>query len=570
MKRTAAYLALLCLTASGMAQAQTHTPSDGPFLRASGQDIVNDRQEPVILRGIGLGGWMLQEGYMLELSNFGTQHTIRAEIEKLIGPEKTQGFYTAWLDNHTTKADIDALKRWGFNSVRLPMHYNLYTLPVDQEPVRGENTWLEDGFRRTDALIEWAKANDLYVILDLHAAPGGQGNDLNISDRDPSKPSFWEDMAHQDKTVALWVRLAERYKDEPFVAGYDLINEPNWGFSDPADKNGCAEKNNIPLRQFLTRATRAIRTVDQRHLIFIEGNCWGNNYAGLFDEGVWDDNMALSFHKYWNYTTPDTLSRFLALREQYNLPLWLGETGENSNDWYARTVALAESHNIGWAWWPLKKIRYNNPLQIVPNQGYRQLLDYWHGKGDKPTPEAAEAALMQLATHDLRYENNRQHPDVIDALFRAPHTDLTVPFKAHRIAPQGLYIAAVDFDMGRNHQAYYDLTPANYHVSENGRHVTWNPSGTYRNDGVDLKEDDNNRLYVADMQAGEWLKFTVTAEQAATFALNLDHSGGRFTVQVNGQTVENLAAVQLMQGTNTLTIKAETSGSDLYGLRFVP
>src|SRR5690606_1009409 len=103
---------LLCLMA-----AMPVTAKD--FLRTSGHHIVNERQEPVILRGMGLGGWMLQEGYMLELSNFGTQQVIRSEIEKLIGPEKTSAFYTAWLDNHTTKADIDAMKRWGFNSVRL-------------------------------------------------------------------------------------------------------------------------------------------------------------------------------------------------------------------------------------------------------------------------------------------------------------------------------------------------------------------------------------------------------------------------------------------------------------------
>ncbi|MFT4090985.1 MAG: cellulase family glycosylhydrolase [Asticcacaulis sp.] len=563
MKPHTLTLALLCLSMSQPVAAKD-------FLSTKGHHIVNERQEPVILRGMGLGGWMLQEGYMLELSNFGTQRVIRSEIEKLIGPEKTQEFYTAWLDNHTTKADIDAMKRWGFNSVRLPMHYNLYTLPVDQEPVAGANTWLEDGFRRTDQLIEWAKANDMYVILDLHAAPGGQGNDLNISDRDPDKPSFWDDLAHQDKTVALWVRLAERYKNEPYVAGYDLINEPNWGFTDPADRHGCAEKQNQPLRQFLTRATKAIREVDSRHIIFIEGNCWGNNYEGVFSEGVWDDNMVISFHKYWNYTTPETLSGVLALRDQHNLPLWLGETGENSNDWFANTVHLAESHGIGWAWWPLKKIRYNNPLQIVPNEGYRQLLDYWAGKGEKPTAQAAEIALMQFARHDIRYENNRHHPDVVDALFRAPHTDATIPFKPHNIGLSGGYISASDFDMGRNNHAYYDLTPANYHVSEGSERVIWNQAMAYRNDGVDLGVADDNRVFVANMQAGEWLKFTIHSEAEGRFEIRPEKSGGSIQLQLNGDWLNDLRAVPLHKGSNTLIVKAETSGFDLYGIGFTP
>ena len=120
---------------------------------------------------------------MLQTAGFANaQHQIRERIELLIGKEATDEFYQAWLTNHVTKADIDSLKAWGFNSVRLPMHYNLFTLPIEEEPVRGEHTWLEQGFELTDQLIEWCKANEMYVILDLHAAPGGQGYDEGISD----------------------------------------------------------------------------------------------------------------------------------------------------------------------------------------------------------------------------------------------------------------------------------------------------------------------------------------------------------------------------------------------------
>jgi len=218
------------------------------FLKADGKKIVNEKEENVLLRGIGLGGWMLQEGYMLRLNNEGQQHKIRERIEKLLSREQADEFYDTWLSNHTTKTDIDSLKAWGFNSVRLPMHYNLYTLPIEKEPVKGQDTWLIKGFALTDSLLAWCKANHLYLILDLHAAPGGQGNDLNISDRDPSKPSLWDSEENRRKTIALWKKLAERYKDEPNIGGYDIINEPNWGFEDPAnDKNGLKEQKNEPL-----------------------------------------------------------------------------------------------------------------------------------------------------------------------------------------------------------------------------------------------------------------------------------------------------------------------------------
>lgn len=212
------------------------------FLKADGERIVNEKGENVLLRGVGLGGWMLQEGYMLRINNEGQQYRIRQRIEQLLSKEQTQEFYDTWLANHTRRIDIDSMKAWGFNSVRLPMHYNLYTLPAEDEPVAGNNTWIEKGFALTDSLLAWCRANQMYLILDLHAAPGGQGNDLNISDRDPSKPSLWQSEANQQKTIALWRKLAERYAGEPWIGGYDILNEPNWGFTDSLDRNGLKEK----------------------------------------------------------------------------------------------------------------------------------------------------------------------------------------------------------------------------------------------------------------------------------------------------------------------------------------
>src|SRR4030095_14546293 len=252
------------------------------FLKADGKRIVNQNGDNVLLKGIGLGGWMLQEGYMLRVNGQGMQHRIKARISELIGTKKTEEFYAAWLSNHTRKIDIDSMKAWGFNSVRLPMHYNLYTLPVEKEPVAGKNTWLDKGFRLTDSLLAWCKANKMYLILDLHAAPGGQGNDLNISDRDPSKPSLWESEANQQKTIALWKKLAQRYANESWIGAYDILNERNWGLKDPAnDKNGLKEKKNEPLRKLMMEITAAIREVDKKHIIIIEGNGWGNNYNGV-------------------------------------------------------------------------------------------------------------------------------------------------------------------------------------------------------------------------------------------------------------------------------------------------
>src|SRR5690606_14492196 len=287
-------------------------------LKTKGQSIVNEKGDTIILRGIGLGGHMLQEGYMLKVPFSGQQYVIKEHVTKLISKKATDEFYNRWLANHTQKADIDSLKSWGFNSVRLPMHYNLYTPAVEDEPVKGKNTWLAKGFTLTDSLLSWCKENQMYLILDMHATPGGQGNDVNISDRDPSKPSLWESRENQEKLIALWKKLAERYKNEAWIGAYDIINEPNWAFTG-TNKNGIDEQDNGPLKSLMVEITQAIRSVDTEHIIIIEGNGWGNNYNGILSP--WDDNMVVSFHKYWNNNHQSDIQSYLDIREKYNVPI---------------------------------------------------------------------------------------------------------------------------------------------------------------------------------------------------------------------------------------------------------
>ncbi|WP_341836450.1 cellulase family glycosylhydrolase [Chitinophaga pollutisoli] len=506
------------------------------FLKRSGGIIVNEKGENVLLRGFGLGGWMLQEGYMLKVYREGQQYRIRERIQELVGEERTAAFYDLWLANHTTRADIDALKKWGFNSVRLPMHFNLYTLPVDKEPVKGQDTWLEKGFAMTDELLAWCKANGLYLILDLHAAPGGQGNDLNISDRDPSKPSLWEDPENQRKTVALWRKLAERYNNEPWIGAYDIINEPNWGFTDPQnDRNGTKEKNNAPLRKLMVDITRAIREVDNNHIVIIEGNGWGNNYSGVFPP--WDSNMVLSYHKYWNYNNEGSIRHMLEARDKYNIPIWLGETGENSNVWFTEAIRLLEKHNIGWAWWPLKKIGINNPVEIVAPKGYDKILRYWSDSA-APRPDAEEAwVTLQKLAEATKFSWDHVHMDVVDAMMRQPSDPSAKPLKEIRL---GLHtrIGADVYDLGANGYAYYDTDTANYRVSD-PKHTGGNRGGASRNDGVDISAGADG-VYITQIADGEWQQYTITfPDRAFTVSMTArgGENGGKVTMLLDGKPV---------------------------------
>ncbi len=552
------------------------------FLKARGKLIVDENGQKVILRGMGLGGWMLQEGYMFRLSNVGQQYKIRAGIQSLIGPEKTATFYDKWLATETRKVDIDSMASWGFNSIRLPMHYALYTLPVDQEPVAGQNTWVEKGFALTDSLLKWCTAHKMYLILDLHACPGGEGNDLPISDRDPAKPSLWQSEANQQKMIALWRKLAERYANEPYIGGYDIINEPNWGFDDPKDIRGTSEKTNAPLKKLMMDVTKAIREVDKKHIIIIEGNGFGNNYNSLLPQ--WDNNMVLSFHKYGNFNTQGAIQHFLDLSEQYNIPLWMGESGENSNTWFTEAIALVESHNIGWSWWQLKKMGINNPLEIKQPANYQQFLDYMGGKGPKPTIEEANVILNQLLDN-IKLENNVYHKDVTDAMFRQVQSAKARPFKAN-IITANTTVNAVDYDLGRQRAAYYDKDTSSYQYTP-GVKTQGNRGHAYRNDGVDIEKDADG-YHIFNIEDGEWLQYTVNVKMKGKYTVKFTVASagaiGQIVLYKNGSddfteaTVIDTggdqnwsttdAHIMLNAGINQIIVKADKGGFNLKSIQF--
>lgn len=570
MKRTILLSALL-LSQFGTSQ----------LLTTNGQKIINDKGENIQLRGLGLGGWMLQEGYMLKTADFaGPQYKIKEKIAELVGEDGMNDFYKAYLKNGITKQDIDFLAKAGFNSIRLPMHYNLYTLPIEKEPVKGQNTWLEEGFKMTDDLLKWCADNKIYLILDLHAAPGGQGNDVNISDNDKSKPSLWENEENQKKTIALWKKLAERYKNEPWIGGYDLINEPNINFTGK-NPNGTDEMSNAPLWKLQKEITEAIRQVDKKHIIIIEGNGWGNNYNGLIP--LWDNNMVFSFHKYWNYNNDETLKFALELREKHNIPIWLGETGENSNVWFTELIRLLDKHNIGYAFWPMKKIDNIagiTNVKITPE--YQKLLDYWKNGGEKPSRDFAYKALMKIADN-YKFSNVEIKNDVIDAMFRQTKEESTKPFKNHQ-APGRIF--ASEYDLGRMGSAYSDKDYMNLWVSDPEKRSDWNSGQQMRNDGVDIylcNDKITNQYYVGKTETGEWLQYTIAAKTDKDYTFNIRYSGSKDSkIKIEDASGKQLATatlastggnenwktisvkgVHLKKGENKIRIVFENDGTNL-------
>lgn len=511
-------------------------------LKTNGKAIVNSKGEEVILRGMGPGGWQIMEGYMMQSSGVaGSQHEIREKLIDLMGEAKTETFFEKWRENHFTKRDVDSLAAWGFNSIRLPMHYNLFTLPIEEEPIAGQHTWKETGFDIIDDLLQWCAPYNMYVILDMHATPGGQGTGSEINDYDPEKPSLWESQANKDKLIALWTRIADRYKDNEWIGGYDLINEPHWNLP------GGTE-----LRNLYEAITEGIRSVDTKHILFIEGNWYANDHTGLTPP--WDSNMVYSFHKYWSYTNENDLDWILPLRETHNVPLWMGEAGENSNTWFTDAVKLFEDNDIGWAWWTMRKIGdIDSPYAVDINPGYQKILDYWSGKGQRPTEQETFDAMMQLA-ENLLVDNSHYRKDVPDALIRQVQTDQTIPYHGAAAEIPGVVFAA-DYDLGQNNFAYYDTDAADYNLST-GQFQAWNSGWSYRNDGVDIeKNEDNinsNGFHVGFVHKGEWMKYTVNVLESGSYSAKVRYAtrenGGKFHLEMDGQAISATHEVSTTNG----------------------
>ena len=538
----------------------------GPYLK-------DDNSNNVILRGINLGGWMLQEPYLFQFTGAAdSQHEFKEKLVEFIGQENTDNFYNAWYENFITQGDVDSLASHGYNSIRLPMHYNLFTLPIQDEPVSGENTWLDLGFSMVDNLLDWCESNNMYLILDLHAAPGGQGFGSDINDYNPNLPSLWESEENKNKTIALWGKLAERYSDEPWIGGYDLLNETHWDLAENE------------LRNFYIDVTNEIRQYDQNHIIFIEGNGYANDFSGLTPP--WDDNMVYSFHKYWSFN--DSLDWVTWIRNEYSVPLWMGEGGENSNQWFTEAIKVFEENYIGWAFWPWKKLEsISAPYAIPTNSNYQSLINYFRGESSAPSIENAVSGLMQLA-EDSHISNNRFQKDVVDAMIRQVNSNETLPFNGQNNIPGILY--ASDYDLGAMNYAYSDSDYATYHINTDNFQA-WNQGWQYRNDGVDIEnssDTDGNGFQVGFTSEDEWLIFSVEIQESGFYNIVTRYastSSGIFSMELDGiPIVDNIIlyntgsysnfvnkltqGIYLPEGTFKLKMKMVTGGYNLSTVNF--
>ena len=340
MKFKIIFFSLLLSAFTAFTQSKT-------FISVKGKEMIGVDGKPFLIKGTNLGNWLVPEGYMFKFSTANSPGLINQAFTELIGPDDTKVFWKKYLDVYITQEDIHYLKSIGMNSIRVPFNYRLFT----KENYMGDNDSAR-GFIMLDRVIKWCKAEGLYVLLDMHCAPGGQTGD-NIDDG-YGYPFLFENEASQQLCINIWKKIAARYANETTVIGYDLLNEPIAHYFDK-------DKFNPLLEPLYKKITAAIRQVDKNHLLFLGGAQWDSNFEPFGEP--FDNKLVYTFHKYWTATTKDVIQDYINFRDKYNVPIYCGETGENDDAWVEAFRKIMDENNIGWHYWPYKKL--NNTSGIV-------------------------------------------------------------------------------------------------------------------------------------------------------------------------------------------------------------
>jgi hypothetical protein len=473
----------ICALATGLAvfPMLSNAANKTTFLHTQGQDIVNAEGQKILLRGVGLGNWMLPEGYMWKFGNEGDRpRRIEKIINDLIGPENSKQFWTEFRNNYIAEPDIARIAQLGFNSVRPSLNSRLFLTETDPPAYNPE------GFQLLDNLVAWCKANDIYLIIDMHAAPGGQTGQ-NIDDSANDQPLLFMEKKYQDRLVDLWKKIASRYSNEPTVAGYDLLNEPL------PERTGAEKKYKAQLEPLYKRITKAIREVDSKHIIIVEGADWANDWS-VFTK-PFDKNMIYQFH-YYCWDNPNTLKsirQYLDYRERFNAPVWVGETGERDNAIYWATTEYFEANNIGWSFWPWKKMdTRNTPYSIKPPANWDAVAAYSRG-GDKPSKEVAQKALNELLVN-IRLANCEFFPDVVNAILRQ--------------APGR--IEAENFGHAGQNKSYF--------VEDTNQHAKFYRVSEPVAIGMSGRNSRRSAQYIS-LNANEWTAYTISSEMAKEYGV---------------------------------------------------
>ncbi|MFA5388183.1 MAG: glycoside hydrolase family 5 protein [Candidatus Omnitrophota bacterium] len=373
------------------------------MLKTKDSAIIDSMGKKIILRGVNLGGWLMMEGYILYGRNI-SEKSFKAEMARRWGGKELENFTREFRNNFIKEEDFKNIANLGFNCVRLPFNHKLIE---NQDKNHSIN---KNGIGLLKKAVSWCKKRDIYCILDMHAAPGSQNQDWH-ADSD-GEMSLWKDKKCRERYYRLWEELAENFKGEEGVAGYNILNEP-------VIKKGGAGI----LRPFYKEAVKRIRAVDSGHIIFLEGNIWSQRLEDIGEPFA--DNLSYSIHFYhpleftfnfhrdlsypgringetWNFKKiKEILGTYHGYSKKWNVPVFAGEFGVNSRcgkcsgelEWVRDTLECFKEFGFHWTYWTYKAVSNSvfpdgiyqytaNPPWISrqgPVYGFENFYTLWKG-----------------------------------------------------------------------------------------------------------------------------------------------------------------------------------------------
>ena len=383
MKKTLVYLFALLLVACNVGK-QNETNG---FVTISGHDLIKPDGEKLFIQGTNLGNWLNPEGYMFGFSRTNSAWMIDLLFKEAVGPDKTALFWQQFKDNYVTRADIDYIARQGANTIRLPFNYKLFT----DDDYMGQ-TGQKDGYERIDSIVSWCKANQLYLILDMHDCPEGQTGD-NIDDG-YGYPWLFESESAQQLFCSIWRDIASRYKNETTILGYELMNEPIAHYFDNRDSLYQL------LQPLYQRCVKAIREVDQNHIILLGGAHW-NSFFWMLDDVSYDDKLMFTCHRYGGPATKEAIAHYIHFRDSVNRPMYMGEFGHNTDEWQRDFVRILKEANIGYTFWPYKKVDGSCMMAIQRPEGWDSIVVNYSETSRNTYQEWREARPKQQTFRQL-------------------------------------------------------------------------------------------------------------------------------------------------------------------------
>jgi aryl-phospho-beta-D-glucosidase BglC (GH1 family) len=377
------------------------------FLQVNGDIIVNSAGQQVNLRGTCVGGWMNMENF---IDGFpGTESALRRTMMSALGEENSRYFFDKLLDYFLAEDDIAFIAARGATCVRLPINYRHFE--GDMQPF----VYKEDGFRRFTAMLDLCEKYGLYVIIDMHAVPGFQNAHWH-SDNENAVSLFWTHKLFQERLKKLWQEFATRYHNRAVIAGYELMNEPctNTPAGDlPFMFGEHFQPNYTIMNRVYRELVAAIREFDTKHIIFLEGDRYGQMFDGL--DAPFADNLVYSSHNYTiagfgpgaypgkyrkvrsdetndasDWWDADVQKKLFAatsgarFARKYHVPLWVGEFGSQYNtgveDIPFRVAAMSDQlgafNDFGahWTTWTYKDMGVMGWVTVDPASEYAQVV----------------------------------------------------------------------------------------------------------------------------------------------------------------------------------------------------